>query len=157
MEEGSVNYVTIPSQNLGRLKSITVSRDDAGNAPDWELEDISVYSGLWLKPDLAYHYTATLNDWVDSDSPRVLPLTPEFPAPQALTDEYVWSATDRGYTDGTSTAPWKTVGEAYQWVQAGGTIHVAQGMYREKLTLAKPCRFRLWDAHGPGPIVIGSP
>jgi hypothetical protein len=157
MEEGSVNYVTIPSKNLGPLKSITVSRDDAGNAPDWKLQEISIYSAVWLKPDLAYHYTATLNDWVDSDSPRVLTLTPEFPAPQVLNDEYVWSATDRGYQDGTSTAPWKAIGEAYQWVQAGGTIHVAPGAYRENLTFAKPCRFKLWDAHSQGPIVIGSP
>jgi hypothetical protein len=149
--------VTIPSKNLGRLKSITVSRDDSGNAPDWKLQEISVYSAVWLKPDLAYHYTATLDDWVESDSPRFLKLTPEFPPPQALNDEYVWSATDRGYQDGSMTAPWSTIAAAYQWVQAGGTIHVAPGLYREKLAFSKPCKCKLWDVHTQGQIVIGSP
>ena len=48
MESGDTNYVTIPSQDLGALQSITVSNDGTGNGPDWELLDIAVSSARYM-------------------------------------------------------------------------------------------------------------
>ena len=157
MEAGSVSYVTIASKDLGILKSITVSRDSAGNAPGWRLQEIRVFSARWLQADQRYHYSATFDDWVDSEFPLARPLIWNAPPIEAMADEFVWSATDRGYEDGTSLAPFKRLSDAYRWVQRGGTIRLAPGEYRENLTLTKPCELRFWDAHGSGPAVIGRP
>jgi hypothetical protein len=145
-KKGDTNYVTIPSKNLGVLKSITIKNDGARNAPDWHLQDVTVYSARWLKPDLSYHYTATLNDWVRANSSRTFPFR---------VDEFVWG----GFTsssDGTAPSPWKQIGDASNAVSPGGTLHIAPGMYSEKLTLAKPCTLEFWGAHGVAPVVIGS-
>jgi glycerophosphoryl diester phosphodiesterase len=44
MEQGSTNFVVLPAPDLGTPQSITVSRDDSGNAPDWHLASIEVQS-----------------------------------------------------------------------------------------------------------------
>jgi hypothetical protein len=44
MERNHLNYVTISGTDLGDLISITVQRDNDGNAPDWCLEKIVVTS-----------------------------------------------------------------------------------------------------------------
>lgn len=44
MERDSWNYATLQSSNLGDLISVTVQRDNAGNAPDWFLDKIVVES-----------------------------------------------------------------------------------------------------------------
>ncbi len=44
METNQVNYVTVPSTDLSELLSITVQRDNSGNAPDWCLNRIVVTS-----------------------------------------------------------------------------------------------------------------
>lgn len=44
MERDDTNYVTIASPDLGKLQSITVQRDNAGNAPGWYLDYIEVSS-----------------------------------------------------------------------------------------------------------------
>jgi hypothetical protein len=145
MEHGKTNYVTVPSKNLGPLKSITIHNDGAGNKPDWNLHDLTVYSGQWLKPDLSFHYTARLDDWVRGNSSTTLPFR---------VDEFVWG----GFTsssEGTLTNPWKRISEGYNSVAPGGTIHIAASQYREKITLSKPCRLEFSDAHGSGPAVIG--
>jgi hypothetical protein len=156
MESGYQDWVTIPSKNLGALQSIKIYNDGTGNAPDWKLQDIIVYSARWLKPDAAYNYSVVFDDWIDGHSSRTLPLTPNFPPPQQMGDEYAWQATDWGYTDGTSRAPWTRVAEAYNWVLPGGTIHVAAGRYNERLTLTKPCTLQFWGDHGGAPAVIGA-
>ncbi len=46
MEAGCTNYVTLPSKDLGALKSITVFNDGHGNRPDWNLQDITVLSAV---------------------------------------------------------------------------------------------------------------
>ena len=156
MESGNTDWVTIPSKNLGDLESISI-HNGGGFESDWKLQDIVVYSAQWLNPDLSHYYTATLNDWIESDSSKTLPLIPHFQPPNALVDEYVWGATDYGYSNGTSNAPWKQLVDAYNWVQPGGTIHIAQGVYHERLQpLTKRCTLKLWGIHGTGPVVIGS-
>lgn len=42
--ENGVDYVTLPSTDLGELISITVQRDNQGHAPDWYLNWIQVHS-----------------------------------------------------------------------------------------------------------------
>jgi hypothetical protein len=96
---------------------------------------------------LSYHYTATLNDWIDGDSSKTLPFR---------VDEFVWGGFASS-SDGTVTNPWKQVTEGYNAVAPGGTIHVAAGLYREKQILTKPCKLEFLETHGPGPAVIGSP
>jgi glycerophosphoryl diester phosphodiesterase len=61
MESDDWNYVTIPSDDLGPLTSITVQRDDEGNAPDWYLDRILVHSDRYQA-----HRTAIFDRWIDS-------------------------------------------------------------------------------------------
>jgi hypothetical protein len=146
MGSGDTNFVTIPSRNLGALKFITVTNDGAGNGPQWMLEDITVYSAHWLKPDLSYHYAATLRGLVKAHSSRTLTFR---------VDEFVWAGFASS-SDGTLTNPWKRVGDAYNEVAPGGTIHLATGRYGDKLTLTK-CTLEFWGDHGAFPAVVGIP
>lgn len=44
MEKHQWNFITIPSQDLGELETVTVQRDDEGNRPSWYLDTIRVQS-----------------------------------------------------------------------------------------------------------------
>ncbi len=66
MERNDWNYVTLPSRDLGTLRSITVQRDDAGRGPDWFLDRITVRSVRFSEPTLAI-----FNRWIDTTSPFV--------------------------------------------------------------------------------------
>ncbi len=44
MERDTTNYLVIPSKSLGRLESLTVSRDNAGSGPDWWLDFVRISS-----------------------------------------------------------------------------------------------------------------
>jgi glycerophosphoryl diester phosphodiesterase len=61
MERGSVNFVVLRSPDLGRLHSVSVQRDDSGNAPDWHLGSITVQSYRF-----GGKHTATFDHWIDS-------------------------------------------------------------------------------------------
>jgi hypothetical protein len=145
MGKGDTNFVTIPSKNLGVLKSITVENDGSGDRPNWLLQDITVQSARWLKPDPSYHYTATLNGINRGHGFDKIPFR---------LDEFAFAGFG-GLSDGTVANPRKTVGEAYREVAPGGTIHVAAGAYTEKVTLSKPCTLTFWADHGNGPVLIG--
>src|SRR5205807_1420397 len=41
MESGDLNYVTLPSKDLGALQSVKVQIDSAGNGPGWNLQTLS--------------------------------------------------------------------------------------------------------------------
>jgi hypothetical protein len=157
MEAGHTDWVTIPSKNLGVLKSVTISNDGSGHGADWKLQDLTVFSARWLNPDLAHDYSVAFNGFIDAHGSRALPLTPHMPALEKLTDEFVWGASDWGYADGTSRAPIKRLGDALDAVVTGGTIHVASGRYGETLRLGKPCTIRFWAEHGDTPAVLGLP
>ena len=47
MEKGKTNYVTLSSKNLGNLTSLTVSRDNSGSSPDWDLDKVDISSVMW--------------------------------------------------------------------------------------------------------------
>jgi len=64
MEANEWNYVTVPSQNLGELESLTVSRDNHGNRPDWYLERVLVESSRY-----AVSKTAEFNRSFDTINP----------------------------------------------------------------------------------------
>jgi hypothetical protein len=83
MEKGNTDWVTIPSKDLGRLTSITVSNDNSGGNTGWHLKDIRVSSARYLGPNFenAHQYTATYNDWLYGNKQITLPLTPNFPDP----------------------------------------------------------------------------
>lgn len=70
MESGEWNWVTIPSVDIGALQSITVQRDNQGNAPDWFLDRIDVRSARF-----GTFGSAVFNRWIDSTSPFNAPLT----------------------------------------------------------------------------------
>ena len=146
MESGNTNFVTIPSRNLGGLKSITVENDGSGNRPDWLLQDITVQSARWLKPDPIYHYTARLNGTNRGHGFDVIPFR---------LDEFVWGGFS-AVSDGTAASPWKTIVEAYRAVAPDGVIHVAAGAYVDNVVLSKPFKLMLWQDHGSGPVRIGS-
>lgn len=145
MEAGATNFVTIPSKDLGALRSITVKNDGSGNRPEWSLKNISVYSGKWLRPDSLYHYNATLNGVVPGGSSRTILFQ---------LDEFVWGGFD-GFSDGTASRPEKLFRDAYDEAAPGGTIHLAAGSFSERLTLTKPCTLVFWGDHGANPALIG--
>jgi hypothetical protein len=69
MERGQTNFVTLQSADLGNLQSITVQRDNSGNAPDWYLDTVVVESARYRTKK-----QATFNRWIDSTSPFTHPL-----------------------------------------------------------------------------------
>ena len=69
MESDDWNWVTIPSDDLGPLQSITVQRDDQGNGPDWFLDSIDVRSHRF-----AASATGSFNRWIDNTGPFTVPL-----------------------------------------------------------------------------------
>jgi hypothetical protein len=64
MENNSLDFVTIQSFFLGQLLSITVQRDDQGNAPSWDLDFILVGS-------FRYNVSTQANfqHWIETTSP----------------------------------------------------------------------------------------
>ncbi len=64
MESDEWNWVTIPSDDIGVLQSITVQRDNHGNAPDWYLDRIDVRSARF-----GTFGSAVFDRWIDSTSP----------------------------------------------------------------------------------------
>jgi hypothetical protein len=70
MENSALDFVTLECLNLGTLLSITVQRDDEGNAPDWFLDHIVISS-------FRYGVTkqANFNRWIDSTLPFTVALT----------------------------------------------------------------------------------
>jgi glycerophosphoryl diester phosphodiesterase len=71
MERNDWNYVTVPSDDLGTLQSITVQRDNQGNGPDWHLDTITVESDRY-GTKLHAHFDC----WIDSTAPFTRALTP---------------------------------------------------------------------------------
>ena len=69
MERDSANKVVLPSPDLGELHSVTVQRDDSGNAPDWHVASIKVESMRYKR-----HGTASFDCWIDSTAPVTRPL-----------------------------------------------------------------------------------
>ncbi|GAA3195094.1 PLAT/LH2 domain-containing protein [Actinocorallia longicatena] len=61
MESDRWNHVTIPSNDLGPLTSVSVRRDDSGNAPDWHLGRITVASARY-----GTHAEAVFDRWIDT-------------------------------------------------------------------------------------------
>lgn len=149
MEGGGIDFVTIPSKNLGALRSITVENDGTGNRPDWFIRDIEVQSGRWLGTDPSFHYYATLNGTNSGHGFDKIPFQSDMFVLSDIRPAIV------GFTEGTITDPDKTLAAAYLGVGIDGTIHVATGTYPERITLSKPCTLIFWSDHGKGPAVIG--
>lgn len=61
MERGLSNYLVLPSPDLGELKSVSVRRDDSGNAADWHLASVTVESLTYRS-----RKTASFDCWVDT-------------------------------------------------------------------------------------------
>jgi hypothetical protein len=53
MERNHVNYLTLQAPDLGDLISVSVQRDDNGNAPDWWLDKIEVQSAHYRQQKTA--------------------------------------------------------------------------------------------------------
>ena len=69
MERGDTNFVALTSPDLGSLKTISVRRDDSGNAPDWHLDSITVASHRF-----GGKHSATFDRWIDTTGTYTLPL-----------------------------------------------------------------------------------
>jgi hypothetical protein len=67
MEQDSTNYLAIPGRDLGRLTSLTVSRDDQGLGQGWWLDKVDITSYKHLSTKL-YNgtdtITGTFQNWV---------------------------------------------------------------------------------------------
>lgn len=55
MEDNGINYVTIPSKDLGALTSITIKNDGAESGDDWHVNSIQVTSARWAWPGALLH------------------------------------------------------------------------------------------------------
>ena len=64
MEQDAWDFVTLQSLNLGSLQSITVQRDNQGNAPDWFLDRILVNSFRY-----GVSKQANFGRWINTTSP----------------------------------------------------------------------------------------
>jgi hypothetical protein len=64
MERNDWNFVTQQSRDLGTLQSITVQRDNSGNAPDWFLDRIRVRSFRF-----GASKEAVFGRWIDTTAP----------------------------------------------------------------------------------------
>jgi hypothetical protein len=64
MEGGAQNYVTLQSDDLGDLESITVQHDGKGNGPEWYLERVVVESFRY-----GVSKQAEFNRWIDPSLP----------------------------------------------------------------------------------------
>ncbi len=69
MERGFLNFVILPSPDLGELHSVTVQRDNSSNGPDWHLTSIIVESLRYRNQK-----TALFNCWIDTTAPFTRPL-----------------------------------------------------------------------------------
>ena len=69
MERNGWDFIILPSLGLGHLQSITVQRDDDGNAPEWFLDRIIVTS---VRYGVAAQ--ADFGRWIDTTAPFTQPL-----------------------------------------------------------------------------------
>jgi glycerophosphoryl diester phosphodiesterase len=69
MERGATNFVVLTSRDLGSLQTISVRRDDSGNAPDWHLGSIAVASHRY-----GGNLNATFDQWLDTTDTYTRPL-----------------------------------------------------------------------------------
>ena len=69
MESDDWNSVTIQSDDLGKLKKMTVQRDNQGNGPDWFLDSIEVRSARF-----GVSGVAVFDRWIDSTAPFNAPI-----------------------------------------------------------------------------------
>ncbi|MEO5992464.1 MAG: PLAT/LH2 domain-containing protein [Arthrobacter sp.] len=69
MESDDWNWVTIPSGDLGALQTLTVQRDNDGNAPDWFLDRIEVHSARFGSSG-----TAIFDRDIDDTTPFTQPI-----------------------------------------------------------------------------------
>ena len=68
MERGSLNFVTLPSSDLGALQSLSVQRDNSGLGPDWFLDTITV-QGFGAAPA-----EAVFQSWIGANQAVTKPL-----------------------------------------------------------------------------------
>jgi hypothetical protein len=61
LERNSTNYVVLPSRDLGVLRTLSVQRDNSGNAGDWHLQEIVVQGQRY-----GVQRTARFNCWIDN-------------------------------------------------------------------------------------------
>lgn len=71
MERDDLNYVTIQSDDLGTLQSMTVQRDDSGNAPGWYLDYIQVASARFAPTPKKATFGGFIDDTLAHTKPLV--------------------------------------------------------------------------------------
>jgi hypothetical protein len=84
MSNGNVDHVTIPSMDLGGLRSIKIDNDGSGFRPEWTFQDVKVSSAGWLGPDEgnAIEYQALGEHTLQMGRAIELALAPNFAAPR---------------------------------------------------------------------------
>ncbi|MEY2407602.1 MAG: hypothetical protein QOF48_272 [Verrucomicrobiota bacterium] len=160
MENGSINYVTIPSRDLGTLLSITVHNDDAGSGPAWEFGGIAVSSARWLSPvQGAFTYGAAPESVIEGNGTATfnLELLSGEPYVDAYVDPTIPAANISVPPNGRATRPWQQLFSAYTYVRDNGIIHLGGGQYKEINRIDKPCRIVRDPNYASGPARIVSP
>ena len=152
MESGSVDHVTIPSKNLGRLLSLTILNRGNGNAPGWELKNVAVFSARWLSPvSGANFYTLTTDSnsqWINARQVSTYPL--RISGGTAYTDSWVYSSSTALPPDGSFAHPWQDFYSGNRYIQTNGAVHVGSGNYGVGTRLEKRSRLVGESRYGVG-------
>src|SRR5262249_21233571 len=72
MEKDQMDWVTLPSLDLGRLSSLTIE-NGGGPGSGWHLGDVHVRSARWIESayDTLNECSGSWNDWVEHGQPPV--------------------------------------------------------------------------------------
>ena len=60
IESSQTNFVTFHSPNLGEVSSVAIVKDNAGNGPDWFLDEIQVHSARY-----GVHKSKGFGNWIE--------------------------------------------------------------------------------------------
>jgi hypothetical protein len=144
MEDAGINYVTIPSKDLGALTSVSIKNDGTGSGEDWRVYSIQVASARWLGPaPSSTFYKVTIDAYVNGDNvDHSFPLTllSNNPYVDAWVDARNPASNLAGDPTGEIGTPWQQFFSAYTYVRTNGTIHLGGGIYGDLSRIDKRCR-----------------
>ncbi len=149
MEQGDINYVTIPSKDLGALTSLTIYNDGSGSGPGWNCSSIQVSSARWLGvASTTAFYTAAPGE-INGGQSVTVPLTGSNLG-NGNADQYANSAVPANTSTnptGELATPWQDFYTAYNFLFSNGTLHlgsqnyiVGSGVPGTSGRIDKPCR-----------------
>ncbi len=146
MEAGKVNFVTLPSKDLGELQWLEIRNNGDGNAPGWDIVSAAVFSARWLSPvSGGLFYTANssatsqiLNATIEANQTAGFRLVMQ--GGQPYRDAWANASTTFFPPDGSVVHPWPQFFSGYTYLREGGVLHLGPGNYPGMKRLDKRSR-----------------